>query len=205
MIIPPWHCCGRTLISKGLLPQARKKAAILVDLLYPYASLGITICGLEPSCILTLRDEYRDFKLDKQKVDTIVQANKTIDEVLFSHIDLLKTILQPVQHPIFLHTHCHQKALLGSKITMSVLASIPQAEIYEIPSGCCGMAGSFGYEKEHYDLSQKIGELILFPAVRQLPQDAILISNGTSCKSQIYDSCHKLPLHLIELIAQLIQ
>jgi Fe-S oxidoreductase len=204
VIIPPYHCCGRTLISKGLLPQAKKKAQKLIELLFPYAEQNIIICGVEPSCLLTLRDEFRDFHLDEEKVQRIVAACRTIDEVIADSIDKLVPELRPPLDPILVHGHCHQKALVGMGPTMKILKSIPHARVHEIPSGCCGMAGSFGYEKEYDEISKAIGELILFPEIRHNKQ-AIIVANGTSCRSQIKDVLNVRPMHLVELLSSLLK
>lgn len=202
ILVPQWSCCGRTLISKGLLKEAKKKAEHLINVLYPYAAQGITICGLEPSCILTIRDEFRDLHLDRKKVDCVIQMTKTIDEVLADHIPQLAAHLKEYSGPIFVHGHCHQKALVGMHPTLTVLRCIQGASVHEIPSGCCGMAGSFGYEKEHYEFSLKIGELVLFPEIRK-HNPTTIIASGTSCRCQIKDGTGKRALHLVEFLAQL--
>ncbi|HXF29015.1 MAG TPA: heterodisulfide reductase-related iron-sulfur binding cluster, partial [Chlamydiales bacterium] len=199
VIVPAYQCCGRTLISKGFLEQAKEKATKLVDLLFPFADENIPIIGLEPSCLLTLKDEFRDLYLDKHKVDRIIQSATTIDEFLSIHKKSLKEILRPFPKTVLLHGHCHQKALVGMQPTLQVLHCIPEAKIEEIPSGCCGMAGSFGYEKEHYAISQKMGELELFPAIRN-QKDATIVASGTSCRSQILDGTERRALHLVELL-----
>lgn len=199
VIIPAYECCGRTLISKGLLPQAKKQAQKLIELLYPYAAQGITITGLEPSCLLTIKDEFSSFHLDQEKIDTIIAKTQTIEELLLTSIDTLKPHLAPYPHTIFFHTHCHQKALIGSESTLALLKHIPLATVTEIHSGCCGMAGSFGYETEHAKLSMQIGSLVLFPTI-QANKDATIIANGTSCRAQIQDGTQAKPLHIVELL-----
>lgn len=209
VIVPEWQCCGRTLISKGFLPQAKEYAEKLVDLLYPYAVQGIVICGLEPSCLLTIRDEFRDFHLEKEKIECVASMCKTIDEVIAESLPLLQPHLRAIDRPILFHSHCHQKALVGSAATLKVLQSIPKstsrATVEEIASGCCGMAGSFGYESEHYEFSLQIGSLKLFPAINQHKDLApIIVANGTSCRCQIQDGCHTPAIHLVELITSLL-
>lgn len=199
VIIPEWHCCGRTLISKGLLPEAKNKAETLLNILYPYAKEHIVICGIEPSCLLTIRDEWRDLHLDKEKIDAVVSMSKTIDEVLYDDLDLLIPQLLPMNAHILVHGHCHQKALCGMQKTLAILKSIPGATVEEIPSGCCGMAGSFGYEKEHEAFSKAIGELVLFPYIRS-HKTAIVVASGVSCRSQIMDGCAVKAYHLAELL-----
>lgn len=201
VIVPEWHCCGRTLISKGLLPEAKSKAEALLNILYPYAKGHIVICGIEPSCLLTIRDEWRDLHLDKEKIDAVVSMSKTLDEVLYDDLELLAPQLRPLNAHILVHGHCHQKALCGMQKTLAILKSIPGASCEEIPSGCCGMAGSFGYEKEHEAFSKAIGELVLFPYIRS-HKEAIIIASGTSCRSQIMDGCAVKAYHLAELLQQ---
>lgn len=205
VIIPPWHCCGRPLISKGLLPQAKQKALRLIELLYPYAAKEIKIVGLEPSCILTIKDDY--FSLAGSfngKVEKIAQSCQTLDEFLYDHLKNKGLDLPFNASPQFtlVQGHCHQKSLVGMEPTMEVLKAVPGIVAEEIPSGCCGMAGSFGYEEEHYALSMKIGELKLFPAIRSSPADVLLISNGTSCRSQISQGTGRKALHLAEALAK---
>ncbi len=137
VIVPSWSCCGRTMISKGLLPEAKKKAAKLINILYPFAEAGIPICGIEPSCILTIRDEFRDFYLDAKKVDCVISMTKTLDELLYDELPQLTPLLQPFSKEIYVHGHCHQKALVGMKPTLQILHSIPGAKVQEIQSGCC--------------------------------------------------------------------
>lgn len=161
VIVPPWGCCGRPQISKGLLQDARHMAKKLLQTLAPYAKAHIPIIGLEPSCILTLIDEYRDFGLPTEALPLC----QTFDSFLFDHLDngALPVSFKYIPRPVKVHGHCHQKALIGMEPTLAVLKAVPGYEVSLIQSGCCGMAGSFGYEKEHYDLSLKIGELKLLP------------------------------------------
>lgn len=204
IIIPPWTCCGRPLISKGILKQARRAAERLIDVFYDYAHKGLPIVGLEPSCILTLIDdipaiispEYR------QKATEIAKQCLTFDEFLSKHIvnNQFPLSLKNKAITAKIHGHCHQKALIGMGFTKNVLNSLPGLSYKEIPSGCCGMAGSFGYEKEHFDLSMKIGSLKLFPEIQSASDDAIIIANGFSCRCQIEQGTGRKALHLAELI-----
>ncbi|MBS0656592.1 MAG: 4Fe-4S dicluster domain-containing protein, partial [Verrucomicrobia bacterium] len=205
VIAPDWHCCGRTLISKGFLPEAKKKLEYLVNVLYPYAEKGLQIVGLEPSCILTLVDEVRDFGLDAQKVAAISKASRPIDEFLFDYIDQLAALTSPYPGSVQLHGHCHQKSLVGIKAQCEILKKLTAKEVTVIPSGCCGMAGSFGYEKEHAHFSQQIGELVLFPHIRACDPDTIIIASGTSCRAQIEVGTKRHALHLVEFIALLLR
>jgi len=202
VVAPAWKCCGRPMISKGFLPQAKKKLDHLLETLYPYAKQGIKIVGLEPSCLLTLNDELRDFGLDPEKVELVSRAAVTLDQFLVSHKTQLAELCLPFNGHLKVHGHCHQKSLVGMQAELELLKSIVTGSVDEIPSGCCGMAGSFGYEKEHSQFSRKIGELVLLPAVRQAPPETVIIASGSSCRSQIEDFTEAKPLHFIEFIAR---
>ncbi len=198
VITPSWQCCGRPLISKGMLKQAKEAAAKLVEHLRPFVEKNLPIVGLEPSCILTIRDDYPDL-VPSEFVDRLAVLCQPIDVLLASH-DSFPWVSKP--KTIHFHTHCHQKALVGSSTLHQVLSSIPTSSVHEIVSGCCGLAGSFGYEKEHYAMSMAIGENKLFPAVRSADSDAIIVANGMSCRSQIAQGTGRRALHLVELLAQ---
>lgn len=202
VLIPEWKCCGRTLISKGFLPEAKEMLSSLVDELAPYAEEGIPIVGLEPSCLLTLRDEVRDFHLSQKKWESILKASCLIDEFLCQHLDALEQVLKPYAGEVLIHTHCHQKAVGIPSSQLTLLKRFVTGTLREIPSGCCGMAGSFGYEREHHAFARKIGELILFPEIRA--SNALIISSGTSCRAHIEASTHKKALHLVELLDSLL-
>ncbi len=183
VIIPPYTCCGRPLISKGFLPKAKKYAERLIDKLIPYIKQGIPIIGLEPSCLFTLRDDYPDLIGHTLPI-------LTLDEFLLDHP------LPQTGKEVHVHLHCHQKALLGK--CLPLLSRIAKPHL--IQTGCCGLAGSFGYEKEHYDFSLAIGEQSLFPQVRALDPHKPLIANGFSCRQQILHACARRPLHLAEFL-----
>jgi Fe-S oxidoreductase len=203
----PWSCCGRPLISKGFLKEARQTAIALISRLHPYAEKNLPIIGLEPSCIMTLRDDFLSLVgvgSDLQnKVKQIVSVCTTFDEFLANHLELILPYLKPIDSPlkeVLLHVHCHQKALIGSQPTLEVLQAVPGFRVTEIKSGCCGMAGSFGYEKEHVELSKAIANLKLVPAIQKAP-DALIVANGISCRSQIAHLTEAVPLHLAECLA----
>lgn len=198
VIVPLWTCCGRPLISKGLLEQAQSQGQKLVDLLLPYARKKLPIIGLEPSCLSALQDDYRDL-VDRSQAEEVRACCTSLEEFLFGKT-LPVTTDQPIR--VYTHTHCHQKALMGSAATQAVLAALPGVEATEIDSGCCGLAGSFGYEKEHYAMSMQIGEQKLFPAVRQSDSDACIVACGFSCRSQIKQGTERRAIHLAELLAQ---
>ena len=193
------ECCGRTMISKGELGKAKDSALDNINKLLPYAEKGIPIVGIEPSCILTLRDEYPELITNEKAL--LVANNTYLFDEFFSSLDLNQTNIEfkPDPSTVLFQTHCHQKALVGSKSLESCLRLIPELSIQELDSGCCGMAGSFGFEKEHYDTSMKIGEHRLFPTIRNNPESTV-ITTGISCSQQIQDGTGKKTIHLIEFL-----
>ncbi len=203
VIVPEWSCCGRPMISKGLLPQARKAALRLIDRFYGYAEKEIPIVGLEPSCILTLRDELVDLVGEYEKATAIAKMSVTFDEFVAAHLKELSVKETVAQ--VKVHGHCHQKAIVGMKPTLDVLRAIPGFSVEEINSGCCGLAGSFGYEKEHYEISMRIGELKLLPFIRNCTEDAIIVADGVSCRSQIAHGAGRHGLHLAEVLAKVVK
>lgn len=207
-LTPPHVCCGRPMISKGLLEQARAHAGRNVAVLAPFAEKGVPILGLEPSCLLTLRDEYLDLLPNDPHARLVAEKAVMIEEFLAEQPPLPPP---PMLHasrstlyasrPILVHAHCYQKALVGSAPLLAMLR-LTGREVSEIPSGCCGMAGSFGYEAEHYELSLKIGEDRLFPAVRAAGEGAEIAAAGFSCRHQIAHATGRLPKHPIEILAE---
>jgi Fe-S oxidoreductase len=197
-------CCGRTLLSSGMVAQAQAKAREVVDALLPFAVKGIAIVGLEPSCLLTLRDEMLVMGLG-DAAQTVGQHALLFEEFLAreaaaGQLEGLKSKLNPIATPILLHGHCHQKAFDAVTPIMQVLNLIPGAKPELIESSCCGMAGSFGYEAEHFDVSMQMAELSLLPAVRAKP-DAIVVADGTSCRHQIHGGTERQALHVSQLLA----
>jgi len=154
-------CCGRASLSKGLVDQARRMAAALVDRLGEAAARGVPIVGVEPSCLLTLRDEYLALRPGDARAQAVAAATRLPEELLVEAIAEGRLVLPQDNgvrgRRIMFHGHCHQKALAGTAATMALLRSIPGADVVEVDAGCCGMAGSFGFEAEHYDLSMSIG------------------------------------------------
>ena len=198
-------CCGRTYLASGMVEEAKVKARELVDALLPFAEKGIAIVGLEPSCLLTLRDEMLVMGLG-EAAQTISQQAFLFEEFLAreaaaGNLDELTAKLQAVDRPILLHGHCHQKAFGAVSPIMDVLRLIPGAKPALIESSCCGMAGSFGYEASHYEVSMQMAELSLLPAVRDQP-DAIVVADGTSCRHQIRDGAQREAIHVAQLLAQ---
>jgi FAD/FMN-containing dehydrogenase/Fe-S oxidoreductase len=205
VIIPEHIESGRAHISKGLLREARKIACDNVKLLSGLISDDAPLIGIEPSAILTFRDEYVDLVDDDQLADARHLATHAylIDEFLANeirkgHIDQSLFTSEP-KH-IKLHGHCQQKAWSALGASQQILSFPANYTVENIPSGCCGMAGSFGYEKEHYDLSMQIAELVLLPAVRNQPADVIIAATGTSCRHQIKDGAAVRALHPVEIL-----
>lgn len=200
-------CCGRTYLSSGMVEEAKTKAREVVDALLPFAEKGIAIVGLEPSCLLTLRDEMLVMGLG-EAAQTIAKQSVLFEEFLAreaasGRLEVLKSKLQPAGQPILLHGHCHQKAFAAVTPIMDVLKLIPGAKPELIESSCCGMAGSFGYEASHYEVSMQMAELSLLPAVREKP-DAIVVADGTSCRHQIHDGAQREAVHVAKLLAGLL-
>jgi FAD/FMN-containing dehydrogenase/Fe-S oxidoreductase len=190
-------CCGRPMISKGLLEEVKPYHAALLDTLVPQVEAGAAIVGLEPSCILTLRDELPDLTRDPRS-QLLRERSFTFEEFLASLPDWKPGRLE---RRATVHGHCHQKALVGMKPTEQVLSRVEGLEFRILDSGCCGMAGSFGYQDGHYEVSRAAGERVLFPAVREAPDD-LIVAPGFSCRSQIKDFCDgRQALHTAELLA----
>ncbi len=199
----PWTCCQRPAISKGILKQAKEGASEVLKQLLPYVEKGLPIIGLEPSCILTLRDEFKG--LLGQEADILSKHVFTLDEFIAELIKMNRITLTLKQCylpsiEIAIHGHCHQKSLSGMQSTEAIFNSIDGVNFQMIKSGCCGMAGSFGYEKEHYDISMKMGEQRLFPAIRTTSSQTFLVANGFSCRCQIKDGTARNAKHLAELV-----
>ncbi len=198
-------CCGRTYLASGMVDKAKAKAQELITALLPFAAKGIAIVGLEPSCLLTLRDETLVMGLGAA-AQTVSQHALLLEEFLAreataGRLDALKQKLKPISQPILLHGHCHQKAFGAVSPIMDVLRLIPGAQPELIESSCCGMAGSFGYEAAHYNVSMQMAELSLLPAVRKQP-DAIVVADGTSCRHQIKDGTARDAVHVAVLLAR---
>ncbi len=201
-------CCGRTFLASGMVDQAKAKATELVAALLPFAEKGIAIVGLEPSCLLTMRDEMLVMGLG-EAAQTISGQALLLEEFLAREaaagkLEALKSRLKPVSQPILLHGHCHQKAFGAVSPILDVLKLIPGAKPELIESSCCGMAGSFGYEASHYEVSMQMAELSLLPAVRQQP-GAIVVADGTSCRHQIKDGAQREAVHVAVLLARQLQ
>ena len=174
----------------------------MIEALAPYAERGVPIIGLEPSCLLTLRDEYLDLLPHDPRARLVADHTLLIEEFLSLQAEQgkLNIAWKNEKKKVMVHGHCYQKALTGTDALLTLLR-LPGWEVAEIDSGCCGMAGSFGYEAEHYDLSLKIGEDRLFPAVRAASLDARLAASGMSCRHQIEHGTGRIAKHPIVLLA----
>lgn len=201
---------GRTYLSKGLVRKAKALANDNVRYLKDIISADTPLLGIEPSAILTFRDEYPDL-VDEELLSAsqqLAQHALLVDEFLAQemdrgHIDRQRFSAQP--RKIKLHGHCYQKAFHLMGVSEKILAFPAGHEVEVIPSGCCGMAGSFGYEKEHYEVSMKVGELVLLPSVRQTPEEVLIAAPGTSCRHQIKDGADRLAYHPVEILWQALE
>jgi len=196
---------ARTYLSKGMLRQARKYARLNVSLFRDLVNEERPLIGTEPSAILGFRDEYPDLVGSFLKKDALELAKHTLlfEEYISRLLDrnlIDKNLFTSEEKRIKLHGHCQQKAVASTSDTLRMLSIPENYTVEEIPSGCCGMAGSFGYEKEHFSLSQKVGELVLFPEVRRLGQETILAIPGTSCRHQVADATGRSGQHPVEIL-----
>jgi FAD/FMN-containing dehydrogenase/Fe-S oxidoreductase len=190
--MPEGLCCGRTYLSAGLVDEARREAAKLEQALAPYVERGVPIVGLEPSCLFSLRDELPALGFGKLGSSALL-----FEEYLAR--DPGRLALKEIEKRVLVHGHCHQKAFDAMPAVQKVLRLIPGVEPSVIETSCCGMAGSFGYEAEHYDVSMKMAELALLPAIRKAG-DALVVADGTSCRAQIADGAGREALHVARVL-----
>jgi Fe-S oxidoreductase len=202
VVLADKKCCGRPLISKGMLGEAKEYAAWNVERLFPFAEKGFAIVGLEPSCLLTLRDEYPAL-LSSEAARTVAHRSLLLEEFLLSERDAghLSVSFKDNGSQALLHGHCHQKALVGTAPTIAAL-NWAGFEVTEVDAGCCGMAGSFGFEKEHYDLSLSIATRRLIPAVKAAGAEVEIVASGISCRQQIEHLTGRRARHPVELLWQ---
>ena len=197
-------CCGRTYLATGMVDEAKAKAREVMESLLPFAQQGIPVVGLEPSCLLTLRDEMLAMGLGepaRRVADNAFLFEEFLArEAQTGALDDLKAKLAPLDKRVLLHGHCHQKAFGVVAPIIQVLKMIPGVEPELIESSCCGMAGSFGYEADHYDVSMQMAEMSLLPAVRKYP-GAIVVADGTSCRHQIRDGAQREAVHAAVVLA----
>ncbi len=196
------RCCGRPMLSKGLLGEARKAAEHNLRELGRYADQAVPIVGCEPSCLLTLRDEYADL-VPGAAAGLVAQGAWMLDELLvrLARDGDLDIDWAPGSRDVLFHGHCHQKAQIGTEATLEALRLVPGLAVKEIDSGCCGMAGSFGFEVGHYEISRKIGSERLFPAVEAAGPDTEIAVAGASCRQQIEHFTSRRPRHVAEILS----
>ncbi|MEX8518151.1 MAG: (Fe-S)-binding protein [Leptothrix sp. (in: b-proteobacteria)] len=220
------YCCGRSAFSAGLIDAARTRAQRLVSALAPHVAAGRPVIGLEPSCLSMLRDEVQQLGLDTAQVQALAKAALMLEEFLVRELDAKRWAPgvgesgpaweRPGARPaatatgsdaplqVLVHGHCHQKAFGTLKAMRKVLGAVPGLQVEWIESSCCGMAGSFGFEAEHFDTSMRMAELSLLPAVRAAAPEALIVASGTSCRHQIRDGAGREPIHLAQLLQRLL-
>src|SRR5690606_21524577 len=196
---------GRTYLSKGFVKVAKKIANHNVEMLHDIVSAQTPLLGVEPSALLTFRDEYPDLVDTSKKLQAMELGKNAllIDEFLMAEIEaghIKKEQFSKESKQIKLHGHCYQKAFHLVECTERLLSFPENYSVDIIPSGCCGMAGSFGYEKEHYDVSMKVAELVLLPAVRSAGSEVLIAAPGTSCRHQIKDRAGRQSYHPVEIL-----
>jgi glycerol-3-phosphate dehydrogenase subunit C len=198
-------CCGRTHLAHGLIDQARQEARRLLAVLLPHAEAGRPILGLEPACLLAVRDDYKFLGLgeaaNKVASQAILFEEFIAKEIAAQRFTLTFKPLHNEAQPLLVHGHCHQKAVGAMKSMRKVLKLIPELKFEFIEASCCGMAGSFGIEKEHAELAMQMAEQSLLPTLRQQPQARIL-ANGFSCRHQIREGAGRPSLHLAQLLRE---
>lgn len=205
VIIPQHVESGRTFLSKGLIRKAATVINTNIQLLSKIISTDVPIVGVEPSSILTLRDEYIDLAIPSNKQQAIELSKNvfTIEEFIYKEFingNIVQQQFTFEEQQIAVHAHCYQKVLSTQDIVKNMLSIPENYSVTNIPSGCCGMAGSFGYEQEHYEVSQQVGELVLFPTIRKLKADHVIAAAGTSCRHQIKDGTLVNALHPVEIL-----
>ncbi len=194
-------CCGRTYLGTGMVGRAKIEARRTLDALLPYVRAGAGIVGLEPSCLLGLRDEYLVLGLGAA-ANELASASWLFEEFIVREhkAGRFDATFKPLPKQALLHGHCHQKAFGAMGAIVEALALVPQLAVQTIESSCCGMAGSFGYEASHYDVSMAMAEASLLPAVRAAPADALIVADGTSCRHQIHDGAQREALHVARVL-----
>jgi Fe-S oxidoreductase len=194
-------CCGRTFLSAGLVEEARIEAQRLVDALLPYAEQGVPIVGLEPSCLLTLRDEIPSL-LPGKDTDLLAKRARMLEEYIADqdeNPDFVLPLTSPAKR-VLLHGHCHQKAMGVMSSIEKTLARLPDTEVETVETSCCGMAGAFGYGVDTNEVSRKMAEADLAPAVRMADKQTMIVADGTSCRHQVADLTGRKPIHIARLL-----
>jgi FAD/FMN-containing dehydrogenase/Fe-S oxidoreductase len=195
-------CCGRTFLAAGLVDEAKIEAGRVIRTLAPYVERGVPVVGLEPSCLLGLRDEFLSLHPAGEAAELALKAFLLEEFLAAEHAaGRLRLVLKPLpQKRALLHGHCHQKAFAVMTDVERVLKLVPGLEVTTIESSCCGMAGAFGYEAGHYEVSMKMGELSLLPAVRKAGADELIVADGTSCRHQIHDGAGREAIHVARVL-----
>jgi FAD/FMN-containing dehydrogenase/Fe-S oxidoreductase len=196
-------CCGRTFLAVGLVEQAKQKAQEMLDNLLPFVDKNIPIVGLEPSCVLTVRDEMQTYGLtqtDRLEKGVFMFEEFLASQLKLGHLSALQAKLKPATAPFLLHGHCHQKAFGVVTPILEVLSLIPNANPKLIESSCCGMAGSFGFDAEHFEVSMQMAQLSLLPTMAK-HRDALIVADGTSCRHQIHDGAARQAVHAAVALA----
>jgi Fe-S oxidoreductase len=195
-------CCGRTFLASGLVDEARAEAQRMITTLKPYVERGVPIVGLEPSCLFGLRDEFISMLPGGDSAELALNAF-LFEEFLAREHDAgrlqlkLKALPQP---KALLHGHCHQKAFAAMPAVKKVLGLVPGLNVEVIESSCCGMAGSFGYEARHYDVSMRMAEASLLPKIREAGKNTLIVADGTSCRHQIHDGAKRDAIHVARVL-----
>jgi Fe-S oxidoreductase len=197
-------CCGRTFLSVGLVDEARAEAERTVAALAPLVEAGVPVVGLEPSCILGFRDEIPAL-LKTEEARWVAARAMLFEEFVTRELDTNALALAPIGERALLHGHCHQKSFGAMSAVEAALKLVPGLKVGTVESSCCGMAGAFGYGADTIDISLKMGELSLLPAVRNAPEDAIIVADGTSCRHQIGDGTGREALHVARVLAQSVE
>ncbi len=200
VVIPPADlCCGRPLYDVGMLDRARWRLAQAMDALAPMLEQGAALVGLEPSCLLTFRDELPALFPHDPRAQTLASRAMLLDEFLAREAPSLS--LPALSGRALVHGHCHQKALVGMGSEMALLGSIEGLKIEAPDAGCCGMAGPFGYSAERYEVSRAIASRVLLPAIQQSAPDTLLVADGFACRTQIRHFCRgRQPLHFAQVL-----
>src|SRR6185503_10472215 len=191
---PAGLCCGRTFLSAGMADEAKREAGRLLRALRPYAERGVPIVGLEPSCLFSLRDELGVLL---PGTESVAKSALLFEEFLARNPG--KLVFPEARKKVLLHGHCHQKAFGAMPAVEKVLRMVPGLEVQTVQTSCCGMAGSFGYEAEHYEVSMRMGELALLPEMRKAA-DALLVADGTSCRAQIAHGAGREAWHVARVL-----
>lgn len=203
LVLDDLVCCGRPAVSKGMLDEAKQLTAQNLKVLAPYARAGYSIVGCEPSCMAMFVDELPDLH-PGEDAEQVARAVMPIERLIVQQAHHMPdtSFLNAMPKRVLYHGHCQQKSSFGTEDTLAMLHLIPEVTVEVIRSGCCGMAGSFGYESEHYDLSIQLAEMALAPAVRTADLDTLICASGTSCRDQIDHTTQRATHHPIEIMAR---